>query len=273
MRKEAVLLVTLLVCAGLSRAEPITIKVKPYPSKGKSFTVKTVDQLDATQTEEEKGKPAQTQKSTALRAETYTQTTLEVIEGKLSAFQRAYTSSTIESGGKVEKSPLDGHTISFKLEKGGSKHDLKEKLAPEEDKKLNEAHADGLVVILGLLPTKAVSEGDEWALTGKQIVSGLVSIPVDAERSKGKGKLVKVTKVGETPIGTLEFEIDLETIAGAEGVGKGKFVILAEAALDGSTTRGKVTIKGSITLEADQKGTKTRIVAGGEFTAEISEEK
>jgi hypothetical protein len=274
MRKEAMMLLALLALAGQARAESFEIKVKPYPSKGKSFAVKTTDQLDASQTEEEKGKPAKTLKASTLRTEEFTQTTLTVEEAKLVSFQRVYASSTLKSDDKPEKTPLDGKTVKFTLEKAACKHDLKDtKLSPEDDKKLIEAHTDGLVVLVGLLPEKAVNEGDEWPLTGKQVVRALPSIPADPERSRGKGKLVKVEKKDGVPVGTIEIEIDLETVSGPEGGGKGKFVILAETPIDGSSTRAKLTIKGSLTLEGESKGTKTRVVAGGEFTAEVSEEK
>jgi len=272
MRKEAMYLLALLTLAGQGRGESYEIKVKPYPSKGKSIVVKTTDQLDASQTEEETGKPAKTVKASTLRTEEYTQTTLTVEEAKLVSFQRVYASSTLKADDKPEKTPLDGKTVKFTVEKTACKHDLKDaKLPPEDDKKLTEAHTDGLVVLVGLLPGKAVNEGDEWPLTGKQVVLGLPSIPADPERSRGKGKLVKVEKKDGVPVGTIEIEIDLET-SGAEA-GKGKFVILAETPIDGSSTKAKLTIKGSLTLEAESKGTKTKVVAGGEFTAEVSEEK
>ncbi|NBO90759.1 MAG: hypothetical protein EBV06_00335 [Planctomycetia bacterium] len=274
MRKEALLICTLLALATQTKAESYTIKVKPYPSSGKSFAVKVIDRLEASQTLEEKGKPAQTVKSEAVRTDEYNQSTLTVEGGKLATFQRVYTASTVTSGDKTEKTIFDGKKIQFTFDKKQCKHDLKdEKLSPDDNKKLTDAHTDGLAVLVGLLPDKPINEGDEWPLTGKQIVSGLVTVPVDPERSRGKGKLVKVTKRDGVPIGTIEIEIDVETVAEALGKGKGKFVIKAETPIDGSATQAKMSIKGSLTIESEEKGTRTKVVAGGELSFEISEEK
>lgn len=282
MRKEAILTpVFCLLALGLLAAQEerpqYTLKIKAYPAAGKSFTVQSTDQLDSTLTIEEKGKAGAPMKESTTRTEVYTQKTLTVVDGKLESFQRTYTSSEVSDGKEKMATALQGKTITLKVDKRGCTHDLKDKLPPEELKKLTDAHGDGLAVILKLLPETPVREGDEWPLTGKQIVTGMMAIPVDPERSRGKGKLVKVEKKGEVPVGTLEFTLELETIAGAEGTGKGTFVILAETPIDGSSTAAKLTLKGNLTLQAEEKADKEvkkfTAVATGEFKAEISEEK
>ena len=257
-----------------------TLKVKAYPSAGKSFRVKSTDVLESTLTAEENGKPGKTAKESTTRTEEYTQKTLTVSEGKLATFQRDYVSSEINDGKEKSKTALDGKSAVLTLGKMGCTYDIKDKLPPEEAKKLADAHADGLAMVVKLLPEKPVREGDEWPLSGKQIVTGMVAIPVDPERSRGKGKLVKVEKKGEVTFGTLEFTLEIETVAGATGAGKGKFVLQAETPIDGSSTQAKFSIKGELTLIAEvmdpkepKNAKKFTAVATGAFSAEISEEK
>jgi hypothetical protein len=257
-----------------------TLKVKAYPSVGKSFRVQATDLLRSSLTVEEPDQPAKTVKEATTRSEEYTQKTLSLREGKLVSFQRDYSSSIVEEGKDKAKTALDGKSIVFTLGKKGCSYDLKDNLPPEEARKLSDAHADGLAMVVKLLPNHPVREGDEWPLSGKQIVTGMVSLPVDPELSRGKGKLVKVEKKGESTWGTLEFTLEIETLAGANGTGSGKFVLQAETAIDGSSTQAKLNIKGELTLIAHEKDPqnpkrvkKFTAVANGAFSAEISEEK
>ncbi|MFQ3593760.1 MAG: hypothetical protein SNJ82_11335 [Gemmataceae bacterium] len=283
MAKQLFGTLALLVLITLASAEErpaYTIKVRAYPGEGKSFRVQSTDVLHSTLTTEEPGQPAKTVKEVTTRTEDYTQKTLRLNEGKLSTFQRNYASSVVDDGNEKTKTALEGKSVVLTLGKMGCTYDLKEKLPPEEARKLSDAHTDGLAMVVKLLPDKPVREGDEWPLSGKQIVTGMVAIPVDPERSRGKGKLVKVEKKGDITLGTLEFTLEIETIAGANGSGNGKFVLQAETAIDGSSTQAKFQIKGELTLVAEEKDPKepTKLkkftaVANGAFTAEISEEK
>lgn len=278
MRKEAFVLAALLAIAAGGQAETpsYTIKLKPYPSKGKSIAVKVSDQLESTViVKDESGKELRKQTHAATLRETYSQTTLEATDGKLVSFQREYALSRLEAGEDKKPSPWNGKTVTFTLKDRGCVPELKDgKLSAEDTARLAEAHTDGLALLHRLMPDRAVKEGDEWPLTGKQIVSGMRALPIDPERSRGKGKLVSVTKKDGVPIGKMELELDLVAADGAEG--GGKFVVLVETALDGSSTKATLTLKGTLTLKTMAKmgGKKVQVqsAAAGELTARISEE-
>src|SRR3954454_6998385 len=141
MRKEAFVLVALLALAGLSRAEAekFTIKVKPYPSKGKSVTVKVTDKLDSTAVvKDAEGKELSNDTESATLREEYTQTTLETKDGKLASFQRDYAVSQNEAGKEKKASSYEGKALTFTLKDKACAVEGKEvKLSEEESAKLS----------------------------------------------------------------------------------------------------------------------------------------
>jgi hypothetical protein len=279
MRKEAAILLVILL-VGAAHAQTYDIRFKTFPDKGKSFTVKVSDWMETAYTyRDADGKEAGNFKAGATITEDHTQTTLAAKGGRLEKFKREYTRAAISDGRKSKNLAFAGETINFTVRpKGGCATDIKAKLNDPERGRLADADGDGLELVTRLLPAEAVAEGGRWKIPGKQVAEAVRTLPVDAEKSRGIGRLVSVKKRGGKTIGTLLLQIELKSKPSKEaGKAEGTIEIKVEAPIDGSGTEAKVTITSSVKAEAETTRAEKKVTehaqSKGELVITISEEK
>jgi hypothetical protein len=278
MRRFVLPLVVLACAAGLLRGQAYEIKVKAYPAKGQSVKhTDTSKQVTHVKVTDGDGKVIQDKKEVADVKQVYVETSVtESVKGRPSKFTRKYEKSATTKDGETKADAYEGETIAFELGKGGkyvAKAEGKKELSEEDKKKLEEdLNREGRATdpMQELMPDKAVKVGDSWEIAGKKLAAFIGGKDVTADKSKGKGKLVKVYKKGEQQWGTIEVSADIAmTIEKAPT--KTGFTMTLEVAIDGSSSAGKAKAKMTLTQdrEVEQNCMKFKVSIKSEISGDI----
>ncbi len=278
--------VAVLALAASGRAEDgYTIKLKHGPDVGKTITIKNTETRSVTSkvTDSDGNVLDKGTKHTQTEDEVYTETVLAKGDKYATRYKRAYEKATRTRDGKTEARSFQGRTLVFE-EKGGKftvtaegdkpidKEDLDELTHKAEENKNDMATGDVF------LPEKPVKVDGTWKVDGKDLVKALAANgELDPQRSSAEGKLVKVYQKKVYPdqdgrrFGTLELTLKLAPAKAPPGVTFDKPPVVEtkltlDAAIDGSTTYGVMTMTGSSVTKA------TVEQMGKKFTADTTVE-
>jgi hypothetical protein len=267
-------LAALALTAGARADDTYTIKLKHGPDVGKSVTITDTDtKTQSNKVSDSDGKVIDDgKKRTEKLDEVYTETVLARGDKDATKYKRAYEKATRTRDGKAEARSYEGRTVLF--EKKGDKFTV----TAEGDKPLSKEDLEELTRKANdvdtsrdeiFLPGKAVKVGDTWKVEGKDLVKTLgKGGNLDPEHSSAEGKLVKVYKKDNHQFGVIEMTLKLAPAA-TPGIKYEKTPVVEmkvtlDAAIDGSTTAGVMSMTGSMAA----KGTAE---AGGKtFTVDTS---
>lgn len=192
----------------------------------------------------------------------FSEEVLEVAEGakKPTKFTRLYQKAEVTVKGETKKISLEGKTVlivrgeksnAYTIDGKPVADDAEQFLTGEfSGKKDDDSHAM-------LLPSEPVKPGDTWKVDMAKVVKAFEeNMGIDAEKSKGTGKLVKTYKKGDATFGQFEVSIDLAVTKFGAGmqafpVKPGTVLTIRfslDGCLDGSEDTGKaiMTMKGKV---------------------------
>jgi hypothetical protein len=275
-------LTALALTAGTRADDAYTIKFKHAPDVGKTITVTDNDTKTASnKVTDGDGKVVDDgTKHTEKLDEVYAETVLEKGDKFPKKYKRTYEKATRTLDGKSVARSYEGRTVIFE-EKGGkytvtaegdkplSKEDLEELTNKAND---NDADKDEV-----FLPAKPVKVGDSWKIDGKKLVGAFAKDGnLDGEKSGGEAKLTKVYKQDGHQFGTIVMTLKMAAGKAPAGVTFDKppvveMKITLDAAIDGSTAAGEMTMTGGMGSKAtlEQMGKKFTI----DSTVELSGKK
>jgi hypothetical protein len=257
-----------LTAAG-ARAQEYTIKLKHFPDPGKSVVVKDTDEKEATlKVTDPDGKKVQDQKQSEKADEVYTETVLEKGDKSPKKYKRTYEKATRTRDGKAEARSYEGRTLHFEEKDGkytvtaeGDKPLAKEDL-DELTRKANEGSAEQEEAFL---PKKPVKVGDTWKVEGKEVAKVFAKDgELDPDLTSVEGKLTKVYKEGDHQFGVLTLTLKVAPkpkfppTFKAEKPPVVESTVTFDVAIDGSTTKGTMTMTGNSGLRGtdEQMGKK-----------------
>jgi hypothetical protein len=218
----------------------------------------------------------------------FTEEVLEIAEGakKPTKFTRTYEKAEVTVKGETKKISVEGKTVlvvrgenknTFTIDGKPVADDAEQFLTEEfSGKKDDDSYSM-------LLPADAVKPGDTWKIDIAKVSKAFEeNMVVDAEKSKGTGKLVKTYKKGDATFGQFEVSIDLAVSKFGSGmqafpVKPGTVLTIKfnmDGCLDGTEESGKaaMSMKGKVvanipdaelTVEIDMKmdGTREQVKA------------
>jgi hypothetical protein len=277
--RRFVLAFAVLACpAGLLHGQTYEIKVRPYPGKGQSVKHTDVSkQVSTRKVTDGDGKVVQDVKEVVDVKQVYVEKSLtDSVKGRPSKFTRKYEKSTTTKDGETSSDAFEGETVAFEMDKEGkytAKAEGKKALSDEDKKKLeDDLNRDGRAAdpMQELLPDKAVKVGDSWQISGKKLSSFIGGKSVNADKSKGTGKLVKAYKKGEQQWGTIEISAEI-TMEVDKVPSKTDFTMTLDVAIDGSSSAGKAKAKMVLTQNRDveQNGKKFNVADRSEISGDI----
>jgi hypothetical protein len=267
-------LAVLALTAGVRADDTFTIKLKHGADVGKSVTVTDTDtKTQSNKVSDSDGKVLDDgKKHTEKQDEVYTETVLAKGDKEATKYKRTYEKAARTRDGKAEARSYEGRTVLF--EKKGDKFTV----TAEGDKPLSKEDLEELARKANdvdssrdeiFLPGKAVKVGDTWTVKGEDLVKTLGKAGnLDPKNSSAEGKLAKVYKKDGHQFGVIEMTLKLAPGA-TPGIKYEKtpvveMKITLDAAIDGSTTAGVMSMSGGMAA----KGTAE---AGGKtFTVDTS---
>jgi len=277
MRRSVLAFAVLACAAGSLQAQTYEIKVRPYPAKGQSVKhTDTSKQVTTVKVTDGDGKVIEDNKEVVDVKQVYVEKSLtDSVKGRPSKFTRKYEKSSTTKGDETKADAYEGQTLAFEMDKDGkyaARGEGKFELGAEDKKKLEEdLNRDGRAAdpMQELMPDKAVKVGDSWTIGGKKLAAFLGK-GVDADKSKGKGKLVKVYKKGEQQWGTIEVSADVGMEI-EKMPAKTDLTMTLDVAIDGSSSAGKAKAKMILTQNRDveQNGKKFKVAIRSEIGGEI----
>ena len=192
----------------------------------------------------------------------FTDEVLEIAEGakKPTKFNRTYEKAEVTVKGETKKISVEGKTVlvvrgdkknTYTIDGKPVAEDAEQFLTEEFSGKKDD-DSFGM-----LLPTEPVKAGDTWKIDIAKVVKAFEdNIGVDAEKSKGTGKLVKTYKKGDATFGQFDVTIDLAVNKFGAGpqafpVKPGTVLVIKfsmDGCLDGTEETGKatMTMKGKV---------------------------
>jgi hypothetical protein len=254
-----VCLAALALSAGVRADDTYIIKLKHGADVGKTVTVtNTETNTTSNKLTDGDGKVLdEGKKHTEKVEELYTETVLARDDKEATKYKRTYEKATRTRDDKAETRSYEGRTVVFERKDG------KFTLIPEGDKPLNKEDLQELTRKADdadstrddlFLPVKPVKVGETWKIEGKDLVKTLgKNSNLDKERSSAVGKLVKVYKKEGHQFGVIELTLKM-----APGLDPGvkyekapvvEMKITLDAAIDGSTPAGAMTMTGGMTAK------------------------
>lgn len=205
MRKLALLL---LVALPLFAAEPTyVIRYRLFPEPGKSTHVRShFSMTDAITFVDPSGKEVNKPLSED-KDEDYIESTLAEEGGEATEFTRTYATPADKS--------YSGRPVHF-VRSGGTVQATANGAELKELQELAKSVKGGSKETRALLPKQPVAVGQTWPVDTVAATESLASTvfgTIDAQRSKGIGKLVSVTQKNGHPIATVDITLDLMPIA------------------------------------------------------------
>jgi hypothetical protein len=184
--------------------------------------------------------------------------------------EREYAKAEKTTNGKAEKSPLQGKTVL--IEKKGDKftftykggEEVKGEAAEGLDKEFNKnAHEDDLDKLL--MPKDPVKPNGEWKIDMKAVAKYFAAgedIEVDADKSTGTGKLLKVYKKDGRQYGEISVKLDMPVKTVGKGAmkvdaGQGSKLTLngtMDVCIDGAEATGSLKAKMQLNVSAMAMG-------------------
>ncbi len=264
MRVFASVVGALMVLAGSAPAESYTIKIKEHPSLGETISVHDVEKTTTRLKMKKGGKVVNDETTAETKEEAYTATATGREKGakRPSAYKRTYTKAQVTKGGKTEVASYQGRTVLFN--KRGGKYEVTVEGAPAlagKDlkaliKDANSSKDDDDVSVL--LPTKAVEVGDTWTIGGKAVAK-LGIDQLNADKTKGQGKLLKAYRKDGKQFGVLEFRVRL-IMKDQKGTqwAPGELTLTIDTPIDGSSQVGtmRMAMKMAAKAELERDGEK-----------------
>jgi hypothetical protein len=262
-------------------SETFTIKVKEFPDKGKPRKViEKRTQVTKVKVTDEDGNS--TNQPDQLKSEEviYTQKVLEVGDKGPTKIQRKYDKAILTEGKQTKTEPHQGRTIVYQFVDGKVKASAEGKpaLAAKALAELaDEALKDFEPRKQHLLPKKAVKVGENWSLSGKDLLAMFQTPGVAPEKCKGSGKLVKVYQKAGKQWGTLEFRFQIP-VPTRDGPLQTENTLTVDTPIDGSSTDVLLKAKTQVVpvkKVVEDMGKKYKVEATSELTGtrEQTEEK
>jgi hypothetical protein len=272
---SACLLLLPALALGALAPETYTIKFKHYPSVGKIVTVKDTSKESGTvKVSDADGKVISDEKVDSGKEEVYTQKVLEKGDKKPKKFSQTYQKAILIKKGREMPRSYQGCTIIYDLKDNkyeltveGDKPVTKEDMA-DLKKQANDQDSKEMDEIL--LPGKAVKVGDTWKLDVKKLGKSFGSgADLDAGKSKGEAKLIKVYSKNKKQYGVIELDMKL-AIKGLPGNLKfdppatTDMKMTLDVCIDGSDSDGTLKMAGKL------KGKGTIEQMGMKFTMDFA---
>jgi hypothetical protein len=250
----------LLVAAPLAAApapDTYAVKVKRDPDPGKGTLVKSTEKHSGTlKILDGDGKAVQEVKVSEEKEEVYTKTVLERGDKKARKYKKTFEKAVRTADGKAMPLAYQGRTVVYELKDG--KYQVSVEGTPELEKhvldELTKAENSGSPDVYDvLLPKKPVGVGDKWSLAGKDVAKSFAEenvMTLDPDQTKGDAKLTKAYQKDGHQFGVIEVTLKL-AITSNNGVtfdppGTMDMKMTVDAAIDGSTPAGTVTMSGKI---------------------------
>ncbi len=243
-----------------------------YPIKARDVAEGDVYQVQKTETATgttklaPPGGQALEEKHTSVTTTTYTETILKCEPKKNpTAVERKYDKATEETDGKTKELLYQGKTVRIEKKDGKFHFSIDGKELTDEDvpalaKEFDQA-TDGNV-LEALLPKDPVKVNDTWKVDLASFIKDAAhgEMEMDADKAKGTGTLLKVSKKGDQQYGEIKLNLTLPL----KSLGKGKKKITAnpgsvttvemnmDICIDGTSGTGsvkgtnKVDLKGSV---------------------------
>jgi hypothetical protein len=274
MRRFACALVAVTLAAALVRAqdETYTIKLKEHPGKGQVTKVtEKFREVTKFKVTGEDGKVVEEGEKVKGREQAFTEKILAVGEKAPSKVERTYGKASETFDRKTFTAPHQGRTITFTFAEG------KARAVPAGDPPLPEKLLTVLAGQAGeqlsrrkeaLVPKKPVKVGESWTVSGKQAAS-FIGVPASqADRVKGKGKLLKAYKKGGKQWGTLELTFQVP-IPSKDRTVMATTTLTVDTAIDASSTDARVKFAMKVPLTkrvVEQRGKKYTVETSGTIT-------
>jgi hypothetical protein len=257
--------------------ESYRLDVRTNLEPGESVVVRRVtDEATEVTVKDASGKVVDKKAGTERKEESYTETGVVKGDMRPGKFKRVYTKAERAEGkGESKARSYQGKTVLFE-ERAGKYEvsvDGKDELAAADRKQLASAANEGEGQISRLLlPDREVKEGEAWKIDGKTLAKVRAFGKVDAGRSDGEGKLLRVYRKDGHLFGVIEYRLKLAPSA-QKGlkIGLAELAITLEAAIDGSLGESKMTAKGRVTAsrQVESKGKKYDIEAASDVTSTV----
>jgi hypothetical protein len=264
---ELVLVATLLGTAGAD--ETYTIKIKEDTEGSTALVEKKItDRQKATLTDKD-GNEHKGKETTKTTTYVYRQTILKKAAGERrpTRLKRAYQKARVTEDGRSRTLPYEGKTVlieksggkyTFRIEEGDELTGEDAALLTREFEMKREEDTDWKKVVL---PERPVRLNEPWKIKLEPIIldaerNGLL---VDASRSTGTGKLVRVYKKDGHQFGVMEFRVTLAPKAmrspgkpeiAFERGGKLVFTDKVDDCIDGSIASGKLEGRMELRVQA-----------------------
>jgi hypothetical protein len=260
-----------LVLLGPGRTEEYTIKIKPMEDVGKPFRVSDLVKTTGTiKVLDENGKPVQQFEPNSTEVDEYTETILEGGSRIPRKFRRAFTRAqliAVQAGQKTTRPyPWQGRTVEYELRQGKyvvkvlGDEALKEDAVKILTGKANERTSTDFDRIFD--PGKPMAVGGSWDIDPSLLETFKSQGELDRERSKGKGKLVKVYEKDGKRFGVLAIDVELafKAIQGTrfDPPASSRIKFTLDTAIDGSSVAANIQMEGRMTgrMKLEQKGKK-----------------
>jgi hypothetical protein len=273
-----------LIAAATGQAQTFTLKVKEFPSAGKSVVITESGTSRSSFNVSAGGMVVKEEKKVEVEEKQFTQKTIEVGAKRPLKYSNTYTRATKGAEGSPKKLSYEGKTVVF--EKKGEKH-IVTPAEGEIDKKDLEDFTKSVnkpLLSEAFLPKKPVSVGDTWELSKEAVLNALGASAdegIDFAKFKGQGKLVKAYKTGKEQWGTFEFSFSVPlNKLGPLPLEKPIDLhakITMDTAIDGSSAahqlKGNVLLKGKSEFTQNNMTFMLDIAIDGEFRSEQTAEK
>jgi hypothetical protein len=223
-----------------------TIKIKAVADVGKPFRRKISVRTTGTR-KLSLGERTKEEKRDDTWEEEYTETILEKGTGRPTKFQRTYTRAVVRKGDKEQARSYQGRTVVFDVKGNKYRPEVEGKpaLSPADlaalAAKLPDPKKPVLAKIIG--PPSAVKVNEPWALDPKLLAGAFAERgELDAGKSRGSARLVKVYERGGKQFGVIEFELDMAVKAMKQLTfdSPARFAVKGslDTVIDGSSTAG-----------------------------------
>jgi hypothetical protein len=280
LRKIGLLVVVGLIAAAAPlRNDSYTIKIKKSAQGDISKQEKQETDLSSFKLEGPDGKVLQDKKEERSVTQAYKETILAKEKGKKATkLRREYTRAAVKTGDKETTLPYEGKTVLIEKKEGKYHFTLEDgkELTGKDAELLNRSFNKGgddsedEDMQKAFLPNKPVKQGDAWKIDAEAMTKAFEKgtsqpLPVDKEKAKGEGKLLRAYKKGDREYGDIDIDLDIP-LKGDFPLGKGQTapiqsgskmtmkVQLKNVCIDGTTSDGTSDVTFDMDLGATFKG-------------------
>lgn len=272
--------VGLIAAAAPLRSDVFTIKIKKSAQGDVTRQEREETDHSSFKFEGPDGKVLQDRKEDRTVTQVFKETILAKQKGKKpTKLRRDYTKAIVKTGDKETALPYEGKAVI--IEKKDDKYhfiiDGGDELTGKDAELLNRSFNKGSDdseeddMEKAFLPEKPVKEGDTWKIDPTAIAKALEksgapqSFPLDKEKTKGEGKLVRAYKESGRQYGDIEIDVNMP-LKGEFPLGKGQSapiesgskmtmkVQLKKVCIDGTSSDGNTDVNFDMNMGATFKG-------------------